>query len=83
MSSKKLISRLYNVCDNIVQRIIDTMFHNDKVYKTSIPEDICINKYTYKNMTFNFCDTKKGKTVDFIEDKNIYNLDKYFSHYLK
>ena len=48
MVSKKLISKLYNVCDNTVQRIFDTMFNNDKVYKSSIPEAICIDEFTYK-----------------------------------
>ena len=85
MFSKKLISRLYNVCDNTVQRIFDTMFNNDKVYKSSIPEAICIDEFTYKNktMAFNICDAKTGKTVDLIEDRSTYNLDKYFYLYLE
>lgn len=85
MISKKLISRLYNVCDNTVQRIFDTMFNNEKVYKSSLPEAICIDEFTYKNktMAFNICDAKTGKTVDLIEDRSTYNLDKYFSHYLE
>lgn len=85
MLSKKLISRLYNVCDNTVQRIFDTMFNNEKVYKNSIPEAICIDEFTYKNktMAFNICDATTGKTVDLIEDRSTHNLDKYFSHYLK
>ena len=87
MLSKKLISRLYNVCDNTVQRIFDTMFNNEKVYKNSIPEAIaiCIDEFTYKNktMAFNICDAKTGKTVDLIEDRSTHNLDKYLSHYLE
>ena len=85
MLSKKLISRLYNVCDNTVQRIFDTMFNSEKIYKSSIPEAICIDEFTYKNktMAFNICDAKTGKTVDLIEDRSTYNLDKYFSHYLE
>lgn len=35
--SKSLIVRLYNVCDNTVQRIFDTMFCSETVYKSSIP----------------------------------------------
>ena len=34
-------------------------------------------------MAFNICDAKTGKTVDLIEDRSTYNLDKYFSHYLE
>ena len=48
MFSKKLISRLYNVCDNTVQRIFDTMFNGETVYKSSIPKAICIDEFTYK-----------------------------------
>lgn len=82
---KKLIAKLYNVCDNTVQRIFDTMFNNEKIYKNSIPEAICIDEFTYKNktMAFNICDAKNGKTVDLTQDRSTYNLDKYFSHYLE
>lgn len=83
--SKKVISRLYNVSDNTVQRIFDTMFNNEKVYKNSLPEAICIDEFTFKNkiMAFNICNAKTGKTIDLVEDRSTYNLDKYFSHYLE
>lgn len=81
--SKSLIARLYNVCDNTVQRVFDKMFCSETVYKSSIPEAICIDEFTFKKKTFafNICDAKTGKTVDLIEDRSTYNLEKYFSHY--
>ena len=81
--SKSLIARLYNICDNTVQRVFDTMFCSETVYKSSIPEAICIDEFTFKKKTFafNICDGKTGKIVDLIEDRSTYNLEKYFSHY--
>ena len=36
-----------------------------------------------KNMAFNICDAKSGKTIDVVLDRTIDNLEKYFSYYLK
>ena len=83
MMSKSLIARLYNVSDNTVQRIFDTVFYNDTVYKNYLPKAICIDEFTFKKKTyaFNICNAKNGKTVDLILDRTTSNLDKYFSHY--
>ena len=81
--SKSLIARLYNVSDNTVQRVFDTVFYNDTVYKDFLPKAICIDEFTYKGrtMAFNICNAKNGKTIDLVEDRSTNNLDKYFSHY--
>ena len=81
--SKSMIARLYNVSDNMVQIIFDSIFDNDKVYKDYLPKAICIDEFTYKKKTFafNICNAKTGKTIDLVEDRTTYNLDKYFSHY--
>lgn len=80
---KSLISRLYNVSDNTVQKVFDKQFNHDTVYKDYIPEAICIDEFTYKKKTFafNICNAKNGKTFDLVEDRTTTNLDKYFSHY--
>ena len=80
---KSLISRLYNVSDNTVQNIFNTIFYNDKVYKDFLPKAICIDEFTFKKKTyaFNICNAKNGKTIDVVLDRTAYNLDKYFSHY--
>ena len=40
MMPKSLIARLYNVSDNTVKKIFDSVFYNDNVYKTFW---ICVN----------------------------------------
>ena len=81
--SKSLIARLYNISDNTVQSIFDTIYYNDTVYKDFLPKAICIDEFTFKKKTyaFNICNAKNGKTIDLILDRTINNLDKYFSHY--
>ena len=81
--SKSLISRLYNVSDNTVQNIFNTVFYNDTVYKDFLPKAICIDEFTFKKKTyaFNICNAKNGKTIDLVLDRTTNNLDKYFSHY--
>ena len=83
MMCKSLIARLYNVSDNTVQSIFDTVFYNDTVYKDFLPKAICIDEFTFKKKTyaFNICNVKSGKTIDLVLDRTTNNLDKYFSHY--
>ena len=83
MMSKSLIARLYNVSDNTVQSIFDTVFYNDTVYKEFLPKAICIDEFTFKKKiyAFNICNAKNGKTIDLVLDRTTNNLDKYFSHY--
>ena len=83
MRSKSLIARFYNVSDNTVQSIFDTVFYNDTVYKDYLPKAICIDEFTFKKKTYAFiiCNAKNGKTIDLVLDRTTNNLDKYFSHY--
>ena len=80
--SKSLIARLYNVSDNTVQKVFDSVFYNDTVYKTFLPKAICIDEFTFKKKTyaFNICNARNGKTIDLVLDRTTNNLDKYFSH---
>ena len=80
--SKSLIARLYNVSDNTVQKIFDSVFYNDTVYKTFLPKAICIDEFTFKKKTyaFNICNARNGKTIDLVLDRTTNNLDKYFSY---
>lgn len=83
MMPKSLIARLYNVSDNTVQNVFDTVFYNDTVYKEFLPKAICIDEFTFKKKTyaFNICNAKNGKTIDLVLDRTTNNLDKYFSYY--
>ena len=81
--SKSLIARFYNVSDNTVQSVFDTVFYSDTVYKDYLPKAICIDEFTFKKKTyaFNICNAKNGKTIDLLLDRTTNNLDKYFSYY--
>lgn len=83
MMPKSLIARLYNVSDNTVQKVFDSVFYNDTVYKTFLPKAICIDEFTFKKKiyAFNICNARNGKTIDLVLDRTINNLDKYFAHY--
>ena len=83
MMSKSLIAKLYNVSDNTVQKVFDSVFYNDTVYKTFLPKAICIDEFTFKKRTyaFNICNARNEKTIDLVLDRTTNNLDKYFSHY--
>ena len=83
MITKSLIVRLYNASNNTVQKVFDSVFYNDTVYKNFLPKAICINELTFKKKTydFNICNARNGKTIDLILDRITNNLDKYFAHY--
>ncbi len=83
--SNTLIARHHNISNMTVQRIIDRIYDNKKLYKNYLPEAICIDEFTAlkKTMAFNICDAKSGKTIDVVLDRTIDNLEKYFSYYLK
>ena len=65
MMCKSLIARLYNISDNTVQSIFDTVFYNDTMYKDFLPKAICIDEFTFKKKTytFNICNVKTEKPL--------------------
>jgi len=79
------IAKIHNVSNKTVQRHINKIYDNDKLYKHSLPENICIDEFTYKKkiMAFNFCDAQTGKTIDLIEDRSLENLNESFKYYLE
>ena len=83
--SHKLIASIHNVSNMTVQRYNNKVFDNEKLYKYDIPENICIDEFTYKNriMAFNICNAENGKTLDLVEDRSLDNLNKYFSYYIE
>ena len=83
--SHKLIASIHDVCNMTVQRHNNKVFDNEKLYKYDIPENICIDEFTYKNrtMAFNICNAENGKTLDLVEDRSLDNLNKYFSYYME
>ena len=81
--TKSLIARLYNVSDNTVQNIFNKVYSSEKLYKNYLPEAICIDEFTFlkKTFAFNICNAETGKTIDVVESRTTYNLNKYFSYY--
>ena len=66
-----------------IQRFLNRIYDNEKLYKHNLPENICIDEFTAmkRTMAFNFCDAKTGKTIDVVLDRSIDNLTKYFKYY--
>ena len=83
--SNLFIAKHHNISNMTVQRIIDKIYDNKKLYKHYLPEAICIDEFTAlkRTMAFNICDAKSGKTIDLVLDRTIDNLEKYFSYYLE
>jgi len=79
----KFIAKIHNVSNKTVQRCNNKIYDNEKLYKHNLPENICIDEFTYQKgkMVFNFCDAQTGKTVDILEDRKLENLNKSFSYY--
>ena len=78
-----LIAKIHNVSNKTIQRVINKIYDNDKLYKHTLSENLCFDEFTYKKgiMAFNFCDADTGKTIDLVEDRKAENLNKYFSYY--
>ena len=83
--SNLFIAKHHNISNMTVQRLIDRIYDNKKLYKHYLPEAICIDEFTAlkRTMAFNICNAKTGKTIDLVLDRTIANLEKYFSYYLK
>jgi len=70
--SEKDMTKRYLVSPNAVERIIDSYFDGQKLYKHHLPEVLSFDE---------LCDGKPGKTVDIVEDRKLISLMKYFSYF--
>ena len=68
-----------------VQRVVDRVYDNETLYKHYLSEVLCIDEFTAlkKEMAFNICDGKNGKTLDVVLGRKVEDLIKYFSYYMK
>ena len=68
-----------------VQRIVNKVYDNETLYKHNLSEVLCIDEFTAlkKEMAFNICNGKNGKTLDVVLGRRIEDLIKYFSYYMK
>lgn len=84
--SEKDIANRYRVSTNTVERIIDSYYDGQKLYKHYLPEVLSFDEFkSVKSadgaMSFNMCDAKTGKIIDIVENRQLSNLIKYFSYY--
>lgn len=84
--SEKDIAIDNNVSPNTVERIIDSYYSPQKLYKHYLPEVLSFDEFkSVKSadgaMSFQVCNGKNGKIIDIVEDRKLNNLIKYFSYY--
>lgn len=84
--SEKDIALDNNVSPNTVERIMDSYYESQKLYKHYLPEVLSFDEFkSVKSadgaMSFHMCDGLTGQTIDIIEDRRLDKLLKYFSYY--
>lgn len=86
--SEKDVAKNNNVSPNTVERVIDSYYDSNTVWKNYLPENLSFDEFkSVKSadgkMSFNMCDARTGKTIDIVENRQLDNLLKYFSRYSK
>ncbi len=84
--SEKDIANRYRVSPNTVERIIDSYYETQKLYKNYLPEVLSFDEFkSVKSadgaMSFHMCDGRTGKTLDIVEDRRLNSLLKYFAYF--
>ena len=84
--SEKDIALDNNVSPNTVERVMDSYYETQKLYKHYLPEVLSFDEFkSVKSadgaMSFHMVDGKTGKTIDIVEDRKLHSLMKYFSYY--
>ena len=84
--SEKDIASRYRVSPNTVERIIDSYYETQKLYKNYLPEVLSFDEFkSVKSadgaMSFHMCDGRTGKTLDIVEDRRLNSLLRYFSYF--
>ena len=84
--SEKDIALDNNVSPNTVERVMDSYYETQKLYKYYLPEVLSFDEFkSVKSadgaMSFHMCDGVTGQTIDIIEDRRLNNLIKYFYYY--
>ncbi len=84
--SEKDIALDNNVSPNTVERIMDSYYETQKLYKHYLPKVLSFDEFkSVKSadgaMSFHMCDGITGQTIDIVEDRRPDNLIKYFFYY--
>ena len=84
--SEKDIALDNNVSPNTVERIMDSYYEKQKLYKYNLPEVLSFDEFkSVKSadgaMSFHMCNALNGQIIDIVEDRRLDNLIKYFFYY--
>ena len=84
--SEKDIAKNNNVSPNTVERIMDSFYDTQKLYKNYLPKVLSFDEFkSVKSadgaMSFHMCNGETGKTIDIVEDRKLSNLLSYFGYY--
>lgn len=84
--SEKDIAFDNNVSPNTVERIMDSYYETQKLYKYYLPKVLSFDEFkSVKSadgaMSFHICNGITGETIDIVEDRRLDNLIKYFFYY--
>lgn len=84
--SEKDIAEDNNVSPNTVERIMDSYYETQKLYKHNLPTVLSFDEFkSVKSadgaMSFHMCDGTNGQIIDIVEDRRLDNLIKYFCYY--
>lgn len=84
--SEKDIALDNNVSPNTVERVMDSYYESQKIYKHYLPEALSFDEFkSVKSadgaMSFHICNAITGQTIDIVEDRRLDSLIKYFFYY--
>ena len=84
--SEKDIALDNNVSPNTVERIMDSYYETQKLYKHYLPEVLCFDEFksiksANGSMSFHMCNGITGQTIDIVEDRRLDKLINYFLYY--
>ena len=84
--SEKDIAFDNNVSPNTVERVMDSFYDSQKLYKNYLPNVLLFDEFkSVKSangaMSFHLCNGITGKTIDIVEDRKLLSLIKYFGKY--
>ena len=84
--SEKDIAIDNNVSPNTVERVMDSYYESQKIYKHYLPEALSFDEFkSVKSadgaMSFHMCNAITGQTIDIVEDRRLDSLIKYFFYY--
>lgn len=74
------------VSSNTVERVMDSFYETQKLYKHYLPEVLSFDEFKSvksadSTMSFHMCDCITGQTIDIVGDRRLDNLIKYFFYY--